>query len=291
MVLNPTYSTGSVEKEINRMVEVVCEIGLNANGDINIAKKIIDVASAAGCQYIKLQKRKIDLVYSKEELDKPRESPWGTTFRDQKLGLEFNKNQYQEIDQYCRSKGIGWFASPWDVVSLDFITGFSIPFIKIPSPLITNKELLKLCKEYNKQVILSTGMSTKEMIDDAIDILGKDKIYAILHCTSTYPSRPDELNMRCILTLKKLYPWTKIGLSNHYPGLQGMLLAVCLDAEMIEFHATLDRTMYGSDQAASIEPKGIFELMERIRLIEDMKGDGVKKIFDSEIPIIKKLRH
>jgi len=272
------------------MVGVVIEAGINCNGDVNIAKKLIDVASAAGCQYFKLQKREVDLVYSQEELDKPRESPWGTTTRDQKLGLEFTELEYMEIDEYCKSKNIQWFASPWDVVSAGFIDQFNIPFIKIPSPLITNIELLQFCKESGRPIILSTGMSTLEMVDNAIRILGQKNIYSILHCTSTYPSKPSELNIKCITALKERYPWTKIGFSNHYPGLMGMIMAVALGAEMIELHATLDRTSFGSDQAASIEPQGIFELMERIRLIDQMKGDGIKKIYGSEIPIIKKLR-
>jgi len=276
------------------MVEVVCEIGINANGDVKLAKKIIDVASAAGCQYVKFQKRNIEQCYTKEELDKPRDSPWGTTTREQKLGIEFDTEEFYEITQYCIEKKIGWFASPWDIFSIQFLVSMVSKYNKVPSAKITDKQYLKYLRKVidigGGKAILSTGMSTLDMIDKAIEILGKDNIYAILHCTSTYPSRPDELNMRCITTLKKQYPWAKIGLSNHYPGLQGMLLAVCLDAEMIEFHATLDRTMYGSDQASSIEPKGIFELMERIRLIEDMKGDGIKKIFESEIPIMQKLR-
>jgi N-acetylneuraminate synthase len=272
------------------MVEVILEQGINANGDLCVAKKLIDVASAAGCNYVKFQKRNIDLVYSKEELDKPRESKWGTTTRQQKEGLEFNRLDYIELAFYCQQKNIQWFASPWDLDSLDFITEFPIPFIKIPSALITNTELLEACKTYTIPVILSTGMSDIGMVDEAIKILGKDKIYCIMACTSTYPTKPEESNVKCVRTLKERYPWTKIGFSNHYPGLMSMIMAYVLGAEMIEFHATLDRSMYGSDQSASIEPRGVFELMERLRLIEKMKGDGVKKIFESEIPIMQKLR-
>ncbi len=272
------------------MVEVILEQGINHGGDLCIAKKLIDVASAAGCHYVKMQKRTIDLVYSKEELDKPRESQWGTTTRQQKEGLEFSFDDYEKIDIYCKSKGIKWFASPWDVVSLDMMADFNIPFIKIPSALITNKELLESCKTYTIPVILSTGMSTLEMIDKAIDILGKDRIYCIMACTSTYPTKPEESNVRCVTTLKERYPWTKIGFSNHYPGLMSMIIAYVLGAEMLEFHGTLDRSMVGSDQASSIEPKGVFELMERIKLIEKMQGDGIKKIFGSELEIMRKLR-
>ena len=272
------------------MVEVILEQGINANGDLCIAKKLIDVAYTAGIPYVKFQKRTIDVVYSKEELDKPRESKWGTTTRQQKEGLEFNKYDYIELSFYCEQKGIKWFASPWDVLSLDMMADFNIPFIKIPSALITNKELLESCKAYTIPVILSSGMSTLEMVDGAIDVLGKDRIYCIMHCTSTYPTKPEESNVKCITTLKERYPWTKIGFSNHYPGLMSMIMAYVLGAEMLEFHGTLDRSMEGSDQASSIEPKGVFELMERIKLIEKMQGDGIKKVFESEIPIMKKLR-
>lgn len=271
-------------------MEVVIEAGINCNGDLKISEKLIDIASTAGCQYVKFQKRTINDVYTQEELDKYRESPFGTTNRDLKEGLEFSELEYLEIDEYCKNKGVKWFASPWDVKSVFFLENFDIPFLKVPSALITNLSLLEICRGSDKQIILSTGMSTMSMIDAAVDVVGKDKIYCIMHCTSTYPSRPDELNMRCIAHLKDRYFWTKIGFSNHYPGLMGMMMSAVMDVDMIELHATLDRTMFGSDQAASIEPRGIFELMERIRLIEAMKGDGVKKILDSEVPIIKKLR-
>lgn len=272
------------------MVDVVYEVGINSNGDLDIAKKMIDIAWASGCKYVKFQKRNIDLVYTKEELDKPRDSQWGTTTRQQKEGLEFDLDDYLIIDEYCKMKGIQWFASPWDLNSLEFITEFDIPFIKIPSALITNKELIEASKCYSIPKIISTGMSDNGIVDEAIKMIGQDEIYCIMHCTSTYPSRPDESNMRCIPRLQEKYPWAKIGYSNHYPGLMAMIMAVILGCEMIELHGTLDRTAVGSDQAASIEPRGVFELMERINLIEKMQGDGVKKIFESEIPIIAKLR-
>lgn len=271
------------------MVEVIFEVGINHNGDLGLAKKLIDVAHASGCQYVKFQKRTIDLVYSKEELDKPRESPWGTTTRQQKEGLEFGYKEYVEIDNYCKGK-LFWFASPWDVDSVDFLMKFDVPFIKVPSALMTNETFLKKVRYTKLPVILSSGMCTLGMVDNAIDILGKDRIYAILHCTSTYPSAPDEINAKIIPIMKELYPKFKIGFSNHYPGLHAMELAVAYGAEMIEFHGTLNRTMPGSDQAASIEPKGVFELMDRIMLTEQMKGDGIKKIYDSEKPIMAKLR-
>uniref|UniRef100_A0A6H1ZX80 Putative N-acetylneuraminate synthase n=1 Tax=viral metagenome TaxID=1070528 RepID=A0A6H1ZX80_9ZZZZ len=273
------------------MIEVVAEIGLNHNGNLCIAKKLIDVASSAGILFVKFQKREINLVYSKEELDKPRESPWGETTRAQKEGLEFSFGNYKEIDTYCQSKKIKWFASIWDIESaFGLYSFFDLPFYKIPSPLITNIELLERVRDLGRPIILSTGMSTLEMVDKAIDVIGKEQVYCIMACTSTYPSKPEESNVKCVTTLKEKYPWAKIGFSNHYPGLMSMIMAYTLGAEMLEFHITLDRSMYGSDQSASISPKGVYELMERIQLIEKMKGDGIKKIFDSELPIMKKLR-
>ncbi len=271
------------------MTEVIYEIGINHNGDLDQAKRMIDVAVASGCHYVKFQKRQIDLVYTEEELAFPRESPWGTTTREQKEGLEFGAEEYWKIDQYCKGR-IKWFASPWDTQSLEFLRQFNPPFIKIPSAKITDSRLLDMASFVNIPVILSSGMSTYENIKNAVDILGADLIYSILHCTSTYPTKPEECNVECVRTLKQRFPWTKIGFSNHYPGLMAMLIAVGYGAEMIEFHGTLDRTLYGSDQAASIEPQGVFRFMEGVRLIEKMKGDGEKRIYPSELPIMKKLR-
>ena len=272
-------------------IELVAEIGINHNGDMALAKKLIDVASSAGVDFVKFQKRNIDLVYTPEELAAKRESPWGTTNGDQKRGLEFSAEQYNEIDRYCREKKIGWFASPWDLDSLSLLYSFpDCRFIKVPSPLLTNTRLLVECASHDRPVILSTGMSTLDMLDDAIGILGPNKIACIMHCTSTYPSKPEELNLNCIRTLKDRYPWAKIGFSNHNPGVIYMPIAAALGAEMIEYHITLDRSSYGSDQAASIEPEGTFKLVKYLRGVEAAMGDGVKKIYDSELPIMKKLR-
>lgn len=272
------------------MVEVVCEVGINASGDLCIAKKLIDIASSAGCHYVKFQKRNINLVYTKEELDKPRESKWGKTTREQKEGLEFSKIDYIEIALYCAQKGIQWFASPWDVDSAAMLGGFDVPFIKIPSALITNKDLLDVCRQIGKPIIISTGMSTILEVDEAIDVIGANNIYCIMHCTSTYPTDPWEINIKMIPRLKELYPWCKIGFSNHYPGLMAMIMAATMGAEMLEMHVTMDRSSYGSDQAASIEPSGVFGLIDRLKLIDKMIGDGQKRVYDSEIPILKKLR-
>jgi N-acetylneuraminate synthase len=272
------------------VVEIIAELGINHRGTPHIAKSLIDVAKAAGCDYVKFQKRDIDSVYTQEELAKPRKSPWGTTTRDQKQGLEFSYQDYVELDEYCQKRGIPWFLSCWDWHSVDLMSIFDMPFLKVPSALITNFEFLNVVRETTYPVIISTGMSTPKEIDNAIAYLGKQRIHCILACTSTYPTAPEEINAKYVLTLKQLYPWAKIGFSNHYPGLMAMQLAVAYGAEVLETHITLDRTMKGSDQSASIEPQGLHELRKRIDLIEKMRGDGIKKVYDSEIPILEKLR-
>ena len=272
------------------MIEVIAEQGINANGDLKIAKKLIDIANSAGCKYVKFQKRDIDLVYSKEELDKPRESPWGTTTRQQKEGLEFNKLDYIELDFYCQQKGIQWFVSPWDINSIKMMNEFPIPFMKVPSALLTNLPYLESLRETGKPIILSTGMSTMDMVDTAIDVLGQSRIYSIMHCTSTYPTDPKDVNLLLIKTLQCKYPWAKIGFSNHYSGLMALIGAAIMGCELLELHITLDRTLYGSDQAASIEPSGLFDLMGRLAVFEKMRGNGIKTICDSEVPIMAKLR-
>ena len=272
-------------------VEIIAELGINHNGDMHLVKKLIDVASAAGVNFVKFQKRDINLVYTKAELDSPRQSPWGSTFREQKKGLELDDDAFAMITTYCSHKPIGWFASAWDKNSLDYIGKHpACCFIKVPSALITNFDYLEQAASYKKPIIVSTGMSTLKMIDRAIDVLGDRNIHSILHCTSTYPSRPEEQNLLCIKTLKMQYPWTKVGFSNHSPGLTFMVAAVALGAEVIEMHITLDRSMYGTDQSASIEPEGVHKIVKYIRSLEQAIGDGEKVIYDSEIPIIKKLR-
>ncbi len=274
------------------MVELVAEIGINHNASVEIAKKLIDVAASAGCHYVKFQKRDIDLVYTKEELDAPRKSPWGETNRDQKNALEFGWREYQEIGKHCKSRNIEWFASPWDLHSIQFLKGFFLQtrLLKIPSAMITDKEYLQACRDTHMPLIISTGMSTYEMIDECIEAVGQERIYCLMHCTSTYPSKPEELNLNCIRDYKIRYPWAKIGFSNHNPGIIYMPIAAALGAEMIEFHITLDRSMYGSDQAASIEPEGVHRLAKYIKGVSGAMGDGVKRVYESEIPIMKKLR-
>jgi N-acetylneuraminate synthase len=272
------------------MTKIVMDEGINHNGSLDMAFDLIDVAKAAGCHYVKFQKRHIPSVYTPEELAVPRESPWGTTTEQQKRGLEFETNEYRQIDEYCKKKGIEWFASAWDVRSAILMGNtYNVAYQKIPSALITNLSILEITKSINIPVIISTGMSTEEEIRDCVDFLG-DQIEYILHCTSTYPSKPMEQNLKMITTLKEWFPKYRIGFSNHSPGLTFMIAAVALGAEMIEFHGTMDRSSYGSDQAASIEPEGVFKLCKYIRAIDMAMGDGIKQVYPSEVPILKKLR-
>jgi N-acetylneuraminate synthase len=266
---------------------IVADIGINHNGNIELIEQMIDVASSAGCDFVKFQKRDIDSCYTEEELSSPRKSPWGSTFREQKEGLELQEWQYDMINKYCESRRIGWFASPWDIKSLDFLEKYEMPWLKIPSALITNEEFLSACKKTKIPIIMSTGMSTLEMVDSAVENCDPS---VILHCTSTYPSVPEELNLRAILRFKERYPDRTIGFSNHNPGIIYIPIAVGLGARVVEFHITMDRSMYGSDQAASIEPEGVFKIVKYVRGIEKALGDGMKRIYKSEEPIIKKLR-
>lgn len=272
----------------NEPVFIIAEIGINHNGDVKIAKKLIDVAVEAGCDAVKFQKRTIDIVYTKEELERPRETPFGTTNGDLKRGLEFGKDQYKEIDKYCKQKGIMWFASCWDEQSVDFIDEFNPPCYKIASASLTDDALLKYTRDKGKPIILSTGMSTTEQIEHAVKVLARDDII-ILHCTSTYPSKLEELNINVIHTLKKKYNYP-IGYSGHEVGVPSSVVAAAVGACVIERHITLDRAMWGSDQAASLEPHGLEKLVEEIRELSTTLGDGVKKVYDSELPIIEKLR-
>lgn len=267
---------------------IVAEIGINHNGDIEIAKKLIDVAVEAGCNAVKFQKRTINVVYTKEELEKPRESPFGETNGDLKYGLEFGKEQYDRIDQYCKEKNITWYMSPWDEQSVDFTEQYKIPCYKIASASLTDNGLLQSIRSKGRPIILSTGMSTLEQVDHAVDILGKDDLI-LLHTCSTYPANYDELNLRVIPLLKQRYE-IPVGYSGHETGLPSSCAAVALGACMMERHITLDRSMWGSDQAASLEPNGITRLVRDIRLVETAMGDGIKRIGEREVPIMQKLR-
>ena len=269
-------------------VFIVAEIGINHNGDVNIAKKMIDMAVFAGCDAVKFQKRTIELVYTPEELAKPRENPFGPTNGDLKRGLEFGEKEYEEIDRYCKERGIMWFASPWDVKSVDFLEKFDVPCYKIASACLTDDDLLKHIKSTGKPIIMSTGMSTEEEIEHAVEILGEDNL-VILHCTSTYPSKLEELNMKVIPWLKEKFNCS-VGYSGHETGAIEPVMAAMLGACVVEKHITLDRAMWGSDHAASLEPNGLNIMTRHIRDIPFCLGDGQKRVFESEIPILQKLR-
>lgn len=272
-------------------IKVVAEIGINHNGDLDIAKKLIDHAVVVGCDFVKFQKRTIDLVYTQEELSQYRESPWGITNRAQKEGLEFGKEEYDELDSYCREKEIGWFASPWDVESVDFLQRYDLPYIKVASAGVTDYPLLQRIAQTKKCTILSTGMSAGEEVKQAINILGVQCSF-LLACTSTYPTFDNEMNLRFIRTLQRTDPFRKyhIGFSNHSPGIFYSAVAAALGAKMIEFHITLDRAMYGSDQAASIELSGMVTLLKYIRKLPAAMGTGNWVITKGEQKIRDKLR-
>jgi len=267
---------------------IVAEVGINHNGDIALAKKLIDAAVDAGCDAVKFQKRTVDVVYTAEELAKPRENPFGPTNGDLKRGLEFGKAQYQEIDQHCREKGILWFASCWDEASVDFIEKFNPPCYKIASASLTDDGLLHHHRKTGRPLILSTGMSTLAQVDRAVEILGKDDLI-LLHTNSTYPAKLEELNIRTMLTLAERYG-VPAGYSGHEVGLAPSVGAAAIGACMLERHITLDRAMWGSDQAASVEMQGFARLVRDVRAIEMSFGDGQKRVYDTEVPIMKKLR-
>jgi N-acetylneuraminate synthase len=267
---------------------IIAEIGINHNGDLDLAKRLISVALAAGCDAVKFQKRTVDVVYTPEELAKPRENPFGPTNGDLKYGLEFDQEEYEEIDAFCKSVKMTWFVSPWDEGSVDFMEQFASPVYKIASASLTDDNLLRHIRKTGKPIILSTGMSTYAEIDHAVEILGKNDLI-LMHATSTYPANYDELNLRAIPTMAARYD-VPIGYSGHETGIPTSVCAAALGASCVERHITLDRASWGSDQAASLEPNGISRLVRDIRLWEQAKGDGVKRVYEREFPIIKKLR-
>lgn len=267
---------------------IIAEIGINHNGDINIAKRLIDLAKFSGCNAVKFQKRTIAVVYKPEDLAAPRENPFGNTNGDLKYGLEFGLEEYQEIDRYCKEKNIPWFASCWDEGSVDFIDQFDVPCYKIASASLTDDGLLRHTRSKGKPIILSTGMSTLEQIDHAVEVLGKNDLI-ILHATSTYPANYDELNLAVIPEMKKRYG-VPVGYSGHETGIPTSVAVVALGACVVERHITLDRAMWGSDQAASLGPGGIIKMTSGIRIMEMAMGDGIKRVIEREVPIIKKLR-
>ena len=273
------------------MVFIVAEIGINHNGDMNIAKKLIDIASDAGCDAVKFQKRNVEKVYSSDVLDFSRESPWGKTTRDQKLGLEFSIKQFSVIDKYCKKKGIPWYVSCWDVESQIEMRKFKTKYNKIASAMLIHTKLLETVAKEKKYTFISTGMSTLKNISDAVKIFRKHKCpFELMHSHGTYPMRDDEANLRLIPVLAKKYKYN-VGYSGHEIGSYNICIpAVILGATSIERHITLGRTMYGSDQAASLEASGLQRLVRDIRLIDKILGDGKKRVWPSELPVQKKLR-
>ena len=267
---------------------VVAEIGINHNGDLDLAKRLISVAVAAGCDAVKFQKRTVDVVYTSEELARPRESPFGETNGDLKWALEFGYDEYKEIDSYCRSVKMPWFASCWDEASVDFIGRFDVPCYKIASASLTDDNLLRHTRASGKPLILSTGMSTTQEIDHAVEVLGKEQLI-ILHACSTYPATYEELNLRAIPAMRQRYG-VPVGYSGHETGIPSSVAAVVMGACCVERHITMDRAMWGTDQAASLEPNGISRFVRDTRLVERSMGDGVKRVYEREYPIIQKLR-
>jgi len=270
---------------------VIAEIGINHNGDISIAKKLIDMAKNAGCDAVKFQKRTLDIVYTKDLLDSPRESPWGNTQRDQKKGLEFGKKEYDIIDTYCKEREIEWFASAWDIESQNFLKQYNLKYNKVASAMLTHTPLLKIISQEKKHTFISTGMSTFEHIDRAIALFKEHKCpFTILHCVSTYPSEDNECNLLVMKNLRERYK-CDVGYSGHERGILPSVLAVALGATVIERHITLDKKMYGSDQAASIEEKELTLMMQQIRAVPEILGNGMKSRSDKEQIIAKKLRY
>lgn len=271
-------------------VYVIGEIGINHNGDLRTALALIDQAKAAGMDAVKFQKRTPEVCTPREMWDLERDTPWGRmTYLEYRHRVEFDAEQYRQIDEYCREVGIDWFASPWDPESVDFLGAFNPPAHKVASASLTDDDLLRALRATGRTVILSTGMSTPEQIRHAVEVLGSRNI-VLLHATSTYPAPPEQLNLRVIDTLAAEYPNVPIGYSGHEVGLQTTLCAVALGACMVERHITLDRAMWGSDQSASVEPEGMRRLVRDIRVIETALGDGVKQLYPGELAAMKKLR-
>lgn len=269
---------------------IIAEIGLNHNGDMDIAKKLIDVAASAGCDAVKFQKRTPDLCVPEDQKQIQRETPWGRmSYIDYRHRIEFGKKEYLEINDYCQEKNIEWFVSTWDDNSVDIMEDIGVCAYKVPSACLTDISMLNKLNDTKKPIIISTGMSTLDQIKTAVEFFD-ESLLSILHCTSAYPCSNDEINLKMINTLNSLYPNYVIGYSGHETGLQISLAAVAMGAKIIERHITLDRTMWGSDQSASIEPRGLDKLVRDIRVIEKAMGDGKKLIYDSELSSLDKLR-
>ncbi|PWI43790.1 N-acetylneuraminate synthase family protein [Streptomyces sp. ICBB 8177] len=273
-----------------RPVYVTGEIGINHNGELENAYRLIDAAVDAGCDAVKFQKRTPEICTPRDQWDIERDTPWGRMrYIDYRHRVEFGEEEYRAIDAYCRERGIDWFASPWDVPSVEFLEKFDLPAHKVASACLTDDELLRALRATGRTVILSTGMSTPKQIRHAVEVLGSDNIL-LCHATSTYPAKHEELNLRVIHTLQAEYPNVPIGYSGHEVGLQTTLAAVALGAVFVERHITLDRAMWGSDQAASVETPGLHRLVRDIRIVETSLGDGVKRVYEGELGPMRKLR-
>jgi N-acetylneuraminate synthase len=285
-----TVSIGSTVIGGGHPVYVIAEIGLNHNGDVELAKQLIDVAAEAGANAVKFQKRTPEISTPAHMRDVPRETPWGTmSYLEYRYRVEFDRDQYLEIGDYATMRGLEWFASPWDVPSVDFLEDVGVRAHKVASASLTDVELLERLRDTGKPIILSTGMSTIDEIDRALSILSTDRVI-LMHATSTYPMEPEEANLKVIATLRDRYPGIPVGYSGHERGLQISLAAVAMGAVAVERHITLDRAMWGSDHAASLEPTGLNHLVRDIRVIEEALGDGVKRIFPGELAPMAKLR-
>ena len=271
-------------------VYLIGEIGINHNGDLANALKLIDIAVEAGLDAVKFQKRTPELCTPRDQWEIERDTPWGRmTYLDYRHRVEFGESEYRAIDEHCRARGIDWFASPWDAESVEFLARFDLPAHKVASACLTDDQLLRALRATGRTIILSTGMSTPEQIRHAVEVLGSRNI-VLLHATSTYPAPPEELNLRMIDTLMADYPNVPVGYSGHETGLQTTVAAVARGAVMVERHVTLDRAMWGSDQAASVEPAGLTRLVRDIRVIEQALGDGVKQVYPGELAAMRKLR-
>ena len=269
---------------------IIAEVGINHNGDIDVCKELIDTAVESGCNAVKFQKRDIDKVYTQDFLDSSRESPWGSTQREQKIGLEFDKVNYEEIDRYCKEKNIEWFASAWDLNSQHFLQQFNCKYNKVASAMIVYEDLLRMIAKEGKHTFISTGMTTYEDIENAVNIFRSENCpFELMHTVSTYPMKDENANLKMINTLKEKYQ-CEVGYSGHEVGLALSYAAAALGINSLERHVTLDRSMYGSDQSASVEPAGLRQLVGAVRKIEIAMGDGIKRKIDAETPVAENLR-
>ncbi|OGC22514.1 N-acetylneuraminate synthase [candidate division WOR-1 bacterium RIFOXYB2_FULL_42_35] len=288
--MNKTVKIGKDTVGEGHPAYFIAEIGINHNGSVDIAKKLITVAAAAGCNAVKFQKRTPELCVPEAQRNLMRETPWGNmTYFDYRHKVEFGAKEYGEIDRFCKEVGITWFASPWDVDSVDFLEQYNLPCYKIPAAKLTDDTLLKHLRQKGRPIILSTGMSSLEQVDHAVEVLQK-KDLILLHCCSAYPAQYEDLNLCLITYLKERYG-VPVGYSGHETGLPTSVAAVTLGACVVERHITLDRAMWGSDHAASLEPNGLNRLMRDIKLVERSIGTKIKRILPSEEPLIKRLRN